>query len=144
MSGTLISSSITNTLYIFAKCLWLMFAAAVISFNVLGVFISLQAAYTHAATSPDTVLPRVNPLFLAFLYIYAAFSTIASGNASLSFIISSSLKAWIKLISEEEVLIRALESHVLNLCIVVCIAAFIILPVASLFVLPMTVESPIS
>src|SRR5919199_3531406 len=127
MSGTLISSSITNTLYIFAKCLWLMFAAAVISFNVLGVFISLQAAYTHAATSPDTVLPRVNPLFLAFLYIYAAFSTSASGNASLSFIMSSSLKAWIKFVSEE-VLTRALESHVLNLCIVVCIAAFIILP----------------
>src|SRR5919202_1664829 len=103
MSGTLISSSITNTLYIFAKCLWLMLAAAAISFNVRGVFISLQVAYTQAATSPDIVLPRVNPLLLAFLYIYAAFSTIAYGNVSLSFSISSSLKAWIKPVSEEEV-----------------------------------------
>src|ERR1044071_2107903 len=105
------SSSTSNNRYIFARCLWLMFAAAAISFNDLGVFISLQAAYTHAATSPDIVLPRVNPLRLAFLYIYAAFSITASGNASLSFIISSSLKAWIEVVSEKEVRVRALEFH---------------------------------
>src|SRR5712692_9317565 len=75
--------------------------------------------------------------------MYAVFSTMTSDNPSLSFKLSSSLKACLRLFSTL-VGKRILESHVLSLFILECIASSNLCPLESLLVHPIIVESPIS
>src|SRR6185437_1008071 len=119
-----------------------MFPAFDTSCKVLGTPDSLHATYNAESIMPEIVLPRMIFFVNAFLYRYAARSTIASDTSSFGWIAPMITNAERRFLSAELDLL--LLSQVRNLLNVYFMYVDMELPDASRSVFPITVDKPLS